>query len=79
MVKFIDNRSGAVVETDNPARIRAFRRQARRWTEDYELDVPTGTVAEILAWVGDDLDRRTAALRAERAGKQRKGILDALS
>lgn len=43
------------------------------------LDVPSGTVAEVLAWAGDDPDRQAAALAAEKAGKQRKGVLEALS
>jgi len=42
-------------------------------------DVPDGTVAEVLAWAGDDELRRFAALVAEKAGKKRKGIIDALS
>lgn len=37
------------------------------------------TVAEVLAWVGDDDARRADALAAEQSGKQRKSLLDALS
>lgn len=78
MVRFVDNQSGAVVETTNPTRIRAFRRANHRWTEHATIEVPDGTVAEVLEWVGDDPERRDAARAAELAGKRRKGILDAL-
>ena len=39
---------------------------------------PDGSVVEVLAWAGDDPDRQAAALKAEKAGKNRKGILSAL-
>lgn len=39
------------------------------------LEVPDGTVQEVLAWAGDDPARRRAAVVAEKAGKQRKTIL----
>jgi hypothetical protein len=42
-------------------------------------DVPDGTVADVLEWVGDDPDRANAALEAEESGKRRKGVLDALT
>jgi hypothetical protein len=44
-------------------------------------DVPKGTIAEVLAWAGDDPVRRVTALIAEQGatGKRRKGIIDALS
>lgn len=42
------------------------------------LEVPSGTVAEILQWAGDDPARRRAAKIAEQAGKNRKSLLDAL-
>lgn len=41
-------------------------------------EVPAGTAAEVLAWVGNDEDRRAAALAAEHAGKQRKTLISSL-
>lgn len=76
MARFFDVRSGRDINTTNQARIRAYRRQPERYTE--QTAVPAGTVPEILAWVGDDPDRRAAALAAEKVGLRRKGILDAL-
>jgi hypothetical protein len=38
-----------------------------------------GTVAEVLADVGDDPDKAQAALEAEQAGKQRVSLMNALS
>lgn len=43
-----------------------------------EMDVPTGSAAEVMAWVGDDMDRAKAALDAENAGKQRVGLTNDL-
>ena len=37
------------------------------------------TVAEVLEWVGSDSKRKAAALRSERKGKARKGLLATLS
>lgn len=76
MARFFDVRSGRDINTTNQARIRAYRRQPLRYTEAQA--VPEGTVPEILEWAGDDPDRRAAALAAEKAGKRRRGILDAL-
>ena len=42
-----------------------------------EAAVPEGTVAEVLAWA-DTPERKAAALTAELAGKNRKGVLDGL-
>jgi hypothetical protein len=36
--------------------------------------VPDGNVAQVLAWVGDDLERARLALDTEAAGKNRAGI-----
>jgi hypothetical protein len=36
------------------------------------------TVAEVLEWVGEDEDRRVAALAAEESGRARKGLLKSL-
>lgn len=40
--------------------------------------VPSGTVAEVLAWVGTDLSRAQAALDAEEEGAGRVSLLRAL-
>jgi hypothetical protein len=37
--------------------------------------VPSGTVAEVLAWVGSDTTRAAAALKAELAGKHRSSLV----
>jgi hypothetical protein len=42
-------------------------------------EVPDGTIAEILAWAGNDEARKEAALYAERQGKGRKTLIDQLS
>jgi hypothetical protein len=48
--------------------------------QDWEpAEVPDGTVAEVLEWVGDDDLRRQSALTVERAGKQRTTLLAALA
>lgn len=44
-----------------------------------DLNVPDGTVAQVLDWAGDDADRKAAALYAERQGKKRSTLLDALA
>ncbi|HEV2778546.1 MAG TPA: hypothetical protein VGX25_04025 [Actinophytocola sp.] len=36
--------------------------------------VPAGTAEEVLAWVGDDVDRAQRALVAELSGKNRSGL-----
>lgn len=43
-------------------------------------EVPTGTVNEVLAWVGNDKDRATVALRVEEAegGNKRKTLISSL-
>ena len=40
--------------------------------------VPTGTIAEVLAWVGTDHDRAVHALTAEEAGQARKSLIKIL-
>jgi hypothetical protein len=40
-----------------------------------EPEVPEGSAADVLAWVGDDVDRAKAAAAAEVEGKQRKTLL----
>lgn len=43
--------------------------------------LPDGTVADVLAWVGDDKARAEQALEAEQAegGKNRRGVVDPLT
>lgn len=43
-------------------------------------EVPTGTVNEVLAWVGDDKDRATVALHVEESegGNKRKTLIASL-
>lgn len=38
-------------------------------------EVPEGSAADVLTWVGDDVDRAKAAAAAEVDGKQRKTLL----
>lgn len=80
MPRFIDNRTGETVNVpdDSPQLIRYQQRASRYQQVDAE-EPPDGTVDEVLEWAGDDPDRRTLALAAEKAGKGRKGIIDALS
>lgn len=42
-------------------------------TEEPEA-VPDGSAAVVMSWVGDDPERAQAALTAEQAGQQRKGL-----
>lgn len=45
-----------------------------------EDEVPAGTVAEILSWVGDDKDRASRAKKVESSQeKPRKGLLKSLN
>lgn len=41
-------------------------------------EVPTGTVDEVLDWVNDNPSRAADALEAEREGKNRSSLIDAL-
>jgi len=43
-----------------------------------ELEVPKGTVSEVLAWVGDDEERAEAALDAEKDGAKRVTLIHVL-
>jgi hypothetical protein len=36
---------------------------------------PSGTISDVLAWVGDDAQRARAALEAEQAGTQRSTLI----
>lgn len=39
------------------------------------LEVPEGSAAKILGWVGEDRERASAALAAEEAGQARKTLV----
>jgi hypothetical protein len=39
------------------------------------MTTPTGTIAEVLCWVGDDPDRADLALQAEYTGQQRSTLI----
>lgn len=41
--------------------------------------VPVGTIAEVLAWVGEDHDRALRALAAEEVGQNRKSLIKTLA
>jgi hypothetical protein len=41
-------------------------------------DVPTGTIAEVLDWAGEDPARVQSALNAERAGQNRSTLITEL-
>ena len=43
------------------------------------IDAGVLTVAEVLEWVGTDPKRKAAALKSERKGKARKGLIASLS
>lgn len=47
-------------------------------TEEQKLEVPSGTVSEVTAWVNGDKDRAEAALEAEKAGANRVTLIHAL-
>lgn len=90
-MKYRHKRTGKVVEVPDAE---AFRYRNRRWElvtepsafrhqpagQDWEpTEVPQGTIAEVLAWVGDNDLRRQSALTVERAGKNRKTLIDKLT
>lgn len=86
MAKFRHVRTGKVIDVpDEDAHWYRndryiFLHQLQPAGQDWEpAQVPKGTVAEVLAWVGDDNLRRQSALTVERAGKNRKGIIEALT
>lgn len=45
---------------------------------DKAQEVPVGSVAEVLEWVGDDQERAKRALEVEKAGHKRKTLLKQL-
>lgn len=46
--------------------------------QEDQLEVPKGTVSEILDWVGDDKERVELAIAAEKDGLHRKSLLASL-
>lgn len=85
-MRFRHKRTGRIIDvTDSEA----FRYSNSRYEVLHEHmagnpdwgpgNVPRGTVAEVLAWVGDDDLRRQSALTVERAGKNRKSLIEALT
>lgn len=46
--------------------------------EEATSEVPTGTIKEVLDWVGDDADRAVEALTEEESGERRKTLTKAL-
>lgn len=78
-----DNKAEAVVpektsvQTPDPAPEAVV---AADGTETHEvvLDVPEGTVAAVMDWVGDSKERAEAALKAEKAGKDRASLITKL-
>jgi hypothetical protein len=78
VTRFLYTRTKKVVDIpDHLADAYEKRRWYQRLPEPER--VPKGSVQDVLAWVGDDDDRRTAALVAERDGKQRTTLISALS
>jgi hypothetical protein len=43
-----------------------------------KIEVPEGSIKEVLAWVGEDVDKAKAALEAEEAGENRKTLVTKL-
>jgi hypothetical protein len=78
LVDFTHKRTGRTVTVGEGLADRY--RNSGRWTEltTAPLKVPSGTVSEVLAWVGDDPLRAVAARIVEERGKNRKSLLDAL-
>lgn len=74
MARFFYQRTKKVVEIPDHL---ADEYDRRRWYVRLPeaASVPQGTVTEVLAWVGDDPQRRQHALDAERAGKRRATLL----
>jgi hypothetical protein len=83
MPTFRRRRTGTVVTVPDDQAHRYS--DERRWIpvsdepRTVQLQVPDGSVAEVLEWVGDDPDRRAAALAAEKAGRGRVTLIKALS
>lgn len=82
MAKFRHVRTGKVIDVPDEDAHR-YHNNRYQEVEDWsqfvrtELD-PKATVAEVLAYVDANPGQRAPVLKAERAGKNRKGIIDAL-
>ena len=83
MAEFLDTQTGRTIQATG-ARADYFRQSPARFQEQGRSvstdDVPDGTIAEVLDWVGDDELRRVAALMAEQheSGKQRSTLIEKL-
>lgn len=76
------SKSSKKVEAPKPEETQIEDTNAARQVEESESttteEVPTGTVDEVLEWVGDDKDRAALALEAEKSGKNRKSLISEL-
>lgn len=46
--------------------------------ENENLEVPEGSISDIVDWVGDNKERAKLALEAEKAGKKRQSLMKTL-
>jgi hypothetical protein len=79
MPRFKNRQTGREINVA-PSQADRFAGQ-RRWEaidDEHVGEVPDGTIAEILAWANDSPERRQAALYAEKQGKERKTLIEAL-
>jgi hypothetical protein len=53
--------------------------EARKSSTPTDTGVPTGTISEVMEWVGDDTERARVALEAETAGLNRKSLVNKLN
>jgi len=67
------------MSTSNPYAAKTTDENAEVASSDTEeakaLEVPAGSVSEVLAWVGEDQERAAAALEAEKTGHARKTLV----
>lgn len=67
------------MSTSNPYAAKTADENAEIASSDTQepeaLEVPAGSVSEVLAWVGEDQERAAAALEAEKAGHARKTLV----
>lgn len=86
MTKFQHARTGKIIDVPEQdahryrnARYLPLDHEHQPAGQDWEPEqVPRGSVAEVLAWVGTDDLRRQSALTVERAGKRRATLLKSL-